>query len=303
MKKVTVIVNKNWETDGVMSALVNVGVRPQKLPFPEKLHIPNYSNKTKEPRAIFAFKEGRETLLQVTVRCIQDLMYIDVPPNPTTQSGSSSEEKYRVLPSVLKDDKPDLVISVSTAGYPSNFTRNGSVVIGGNFFIHNGNENNPKSKLQHRSIGKLLGNNVNPRLYGLIDNDFRNSVEPKFLKTPRNPCEYPCCIASPVFTALSIINVTEYEEYNWADHEGMAHYKEAEKRLPCNSSETTHGVVKLCTDKPIIFLSPITDQFGNFDFEVIPTQNYAASFNAGLAAGHLLCALVDFVKSGNEFGI
>ena len=301
LKKITVLVNKNWETDGVMSALVNNAIRPQNLPYPEKLYVPGYSEKTKEPRAIFLFKEEGDVSTQVTVRCIQDMMYYEVEPDPATQSGSSSAEKYRILPSILEEDDPDLVISVSTAGYPADFSCNGSVVIGGNFFLFDGHPGNPKSNLKSTSLNTLLPVNVNKKLFSLIDFDFRNSVEPKFLKTPHNPCDHPLCIASHVFTALSVINVTEYEEYNWADHEAMAKYNEVETRLPCNSSETTHGVVKLSTNKPIIFVSPITDQFGHFDFEVTPTQNYAASFNAGIAIGHLLCALDSYVKDGNSF--
>ncbi len=297
MKKITVVVNKDWETDGVMGALVNVGLHPPGLPFPDELHTPRYSEKTQKPRAVFFLPDKSAPVLRVTVRCIQDLMN-------SGKSASSSEEKYRVLPPVLREDDPDLVISVSTAGYPADFTCNGSVVIGGNFFIHDEYAQepfNPKSNLKNPGIGVLLPNNVNPKLYRLIGFDFRNGVESKFLKTPRNPGDHPCCIASDVFTALSVINVTEYQEYNWADHEALAHYNAVEKRLPCNSSETTHGVVKLCTDKPVVFLSPITDQFGRFDFEVTPTQNYVASFNAGLVLGHLLCELVGFVESGNTF--
>lgn len=302
--KIVVLVNKNWETEGVMSSLVSAGLSPKELPFPDEMYFPNHNEKTQKPRAVFFFQEKGEMTLEVKIFCIQDLMYYQIPEDPSTQSSSSSEEKYRVLPELLKKEDPDFVISISTAGYPGNISRNGSVVIGANFFIHDGHAQepfNPKSNLKHSDIGKLLKSNVNPRFFDLISNEFRNYVEPKFIATPRNPGKYPCCIASEVFTALSNINVTEYEEYNWVDEEGTEHYHQAIEKYPCRSAETTHGVVKLCTDKPVIFMSPVTDQFGCFDFEVTPSQNFTASFNAGIVLGKLLCDINSFVKKGNKF--
>lgn len=304
--KIIVLVNKNWEAEGVMASLVSTGLSPKELPFPEEIHFPCHNEKTQNPRATFYFRENTNTTLEVKIFCTQDLMYYQVHEDPATQSSSSSEEKYRVLPELLEKEDPDFVISVSTAGYLGDISRNGSVIIGANFFIHDGHAQkpfNPKSNLKHNDIGKLLESNVNPCFFNLISNEFRNSVEPKFIATPRNPSEYPCCIASKVFTALSNINVTEYEEYNWVDEDGIEHYRQAVEKYPCRSAETTHGVVKLCTDKPIIFMSPITDQFGCFDFEVTPSQNFAASFNAGVVLGKLLCDMNSFVKEGNKFGI
>ena len=95
--------------------------------------------------------------------------------------------------------------------------------------------------------------------------------------------------------------MTDYTEYNWVDHEAIAQYRGIEKRLPINSIETTHGVIKLSTDKPIIFVSAITDKLGNFDAEVTATQNYVASFNAGIVIGQLILSLNDFIIKGNDF--
>lgn len=313
--KVTVAINKNWEAEGVLAALVNHNIRPKQLPFPDKLNTPTYYGKTTEPRAVFSFKDGNETTMLVTVRSIQDSMYHDREPELAKKSSSSSAEKYRILPDLFKKDEADCVISVSTAAYPSDFSANGSVVIGGNFFMYDGHPNNPKSELSHSDIGKLLKNKINPKVFSLVGFDFKNAVESKFLRTPNNPAEKACCTASQVSTALSVVNVTEFEEYNWVDHEALeaynAYFDKSDKdrihRLPCNSSETTHGVVKLAADKfrqntPVIFISPITDQIGRFDFDLTPTQTFAASFNAGVALGQLLCELNGFVKSGNQLG-
>src|SRR5690606_14889805 len=118
---------------------------------------------------------------------------------------------------------------------------------------------------------------------------------------PRNPSELAVCIASKVYTAISSINVTDYAEYNWIDHEAVEHFKSVEKRLPFNSLETTHGVIKLSSkDKPIIFISAITDRLGYFDNEVNASQNYVSSFNSGIVAGQLLVSLNDFIITGGE---
>jgi len=53
--------------------------------------------------------------------------------------------------------------------------------------------------------------------------------------------------------------------------------------------------------KAIIFLSAITDRLGGFDLEVISTQNYAASFNAGIVLGELMCSLNNMVINGFDF--
>jgi len=252
------------------------------------------------PRAVFSFHSRETETLQIVVWCIQDVMYFNISPDPKAQSSSSSAEKFRVLLPILEKEDPNLVISVGTAGYPSETSYNGSVIIGGNFFIHNGNENNPKSKLDHPDIGKLLGTNVNNTLFDIISREFKNSVEPKFLPAPRNPADRPVCIASKVYTAISSINVTDYSAYNWVDHEAIEHFHAVEKRMPFNSLETTHGVVKLSTHKPIIFVSAITDRLAYFDTEVTPAQNYVASFNAGIVLGQLFCALDTYLLDGGN---
>jgi hypothetical protein len=302
MKTISIIVNKNWETEPFLNSLLNSELRPSKLPFPSILNSPkDANNKMNIPRAVIKFTDGTTETLEVKIWCIQDLMYLNIPPDPTRQSSSSSEEKYRVLPPIILADNPDLVIAVGTAGYPSETSYNGSVVIGGNFYIHNGHTGNPKSNLQHPDIGKLLTTNVNSKIFDLVNKDFKNQVEPKFLKTPRNPAEPGVCIASKVYTAISSINVTDYSEYNWVDHEAIGNFRSIENKLPFNSLETTHGVIKLSTDKPIIFISAITDRLGYFDIEVNATQNYVPSFNAGIVVGQLLTSLNDFVIAGNEF--
>jgi hypothetical protein len=312
MKKIIVLVNKSWETEPVVNALTNLEIKPKLLPFARVINSPQSENYRKDKsRAEIAFTKKISTTesedrLIVSIWCIQDLMYLDVESGKSldrsTQSTSSSQEKYNVLPGFLKRESPDLVIAVGTAGYPSETSFNGSVIMGGNFFIHNGNSDNPLSRGNINSnarIGVILKSNVNSEIFDLVK-DFKNQAENKFLKMQRNEALIPLCMASKVYTAISSINVTDYSEYNWVDHEAITHFQSVEKKLPFKSLETTHGIIKMSSDIPSIFISAITDRLGYFDSEVTPSQNYASSFNAGIALGHLCCSLNDFWESGKN---
>jgi hypothetical protein len=299
MKTIAVVVNKNWETEPVLNALTNSELRPKAFPFPQISNSPkDGQNKMIAPRGIFYFENEGIVSIKVSIWCIQDLMYFNVKPNPETQSSSSSEEKFRILSNIFSTEKPDLIIAVGTAGYPSDKSINGSVIIGANFFIHNGNENNIKSKLTNENIGKLLQCNVNPKLFSLINEDFKNKVLAKFIPVPINPANPPVCLSSENYSAISSINVTDYNQYEKVDKQAVEHYKNVERNLEFVSLETTHGVIKLRSDNtPIMFLSAITDRIGYFKSEVTATQNYVASFNAGIVLAELLCSINDLFLS------
>ncbi len=301
VKNIAIIVNKNWETEPVLNAMTNPKIRPQELGFPIWINSPRQDIQPNcNPRAKWEINSQSEFEMNFSLWCIQDMM------NPKANS-SSSEEKYIDLVPIIKGYKPDLVIAVGTAGYPQDDSINGSVVIGSNFFIHDGHPGNTESNLVHQDIGKFLQSNVNPKLFKIFDSNFKNSVESKFIKAIRNPIEHPVCIASKVYTAISTVNVTDYDEYNWVDEEAIEHYYEviedSKDKYPAKSSETTHGVIKISTDAdiPIIFVSGITDRTGRFDIDVNDTQNYIASFNAGIVLGQMLISLYGFIRANNEF--
>ena len=105
MKKILVIINKNWETEPVLNALTNPKLRPAALPFPEVINTPcDGDNRMSQPRAVFSLPREGEEPLQVVVRCIEDLMATGV-------NTSSSLEKYKVLPQAIAADAADLIIS------------------------------------------------------------------------------------------------------------------------------------------------------------------------------------------------
>lgn len=294
VKKVTIIVNKNWETEPVMNALTNPKLRPAALPFPELLNSPkDGNNKMHAPRALFYLPAADGDALQVSLWCIEDLM-------SASANSSSSEEKYRVLPAVIEADAPDLVISVSTANYPTDEPQddsspsdgaslNGSVIIGGNFFIHDGHPGNPESNLQSPYIGQLLSGNVSSELFDIVS-DFADAVTARFLTPPNFPASKFTCRASAAYSAVSSINVTDYSEYDRVDQEAVDHFHAAAPGALLRSIETTHGVVRISTERPVLFLSPVTDRLGHFE-DVNDTQNYVCAFNGGLVLGELLCRL------------
>ena len=291
---ITVVVNKSWETEPVLNAMNNPKLRAVDLPVPIVINAPNDANsKMNCPRAIYRFGKNTNTVLNVSVWCIEDLM-------DPTKNNSSSQEKYRVLPPVLAGENADLVISVSTANSPETNSINGSVVIGANSFLHDGHPDNPQSNLKSPFVGRLLPSNVNPAIFNLIDTAFNTLVTSKFLIPPKSPASRFVCKASKDISMVSAINVTDYKEYGKVDEEALHHFEMVVGKNP-DSIETTHAVVKISTDKPIIFISPITDRFGHFAEDVTDTQNYVAAFNGGIVLGQLLCSLYAFVLQGLIF--
>ena len=112
MKKILVIINKNWETEPVLNALTNPKLRPAALPFPEVINTPcDGDNRMSQPRAVFSLPREGEEPLQVVVRCIEDLMATGV-------NTSSSLEKYKVLPQATAAAPRSMPPTSSSASAP-----------------------------------------------------------------------------------------------------------------------------------------------------------------------------------------
>lgn len=299
MKKILVIINKNWETEPVLNALTNPKLRPSGLPFPEIINTPRDGNNRMDiPRAVFKLNSKSGETLRITVRCIEDLMAADV-------NTSSSLEKYKVLPSIISAEAADLIISVSTANYPDpDNTHNGTVIIGGNFFIHDANphsKDDPDNNLIHPAIGTFIASNVEAEIFDLIDTvNTRLHCNPKgskLIPPPNYPAPDLLCEGMSIYSAIGSVNVASYGDYDKIDSEALDEFHSiAPSDCTPNSIETTHGVVKISTTgEPIIFLSPITDRLNHFNDDVTDTQNYVAAFNGGLALGELLCELSKYM--------
>jgi len=295
-QKIEVIVNKNWETEPVLSALTNPKLRPKKLLFPAVINTPKSGDcRMSKYRAVFQLEHT-----EVYVRCIEDLMASDVSP-------SSSEEKYRVLPGYIESDSPDLVISVSTAESTPDIQHggveslNGSVYIGGTFYLFDARNYDPTTTSHLDITTDLLKNNVPPQIYRLVDDDFRKRVLPKFIPAQNAPAKPLICAADPNFVAIGAVNVIDYKTYGQAD---PAAYNAFKKQYPQTGTaatiETTHGIVKMAAKEiPTLFVSPITDRYEHFAEDATDTQNYIVSFNAGITVGELLCSLNKYFRNNS----
>ncbi|MDR1747907.1 MAG: hypothetical protein LBR47_02480 [Spirochaetaceae bacterium] len=282
---IEICVNKYWECEPFLNAMVNPKLRPAELPFPSELHSPkDKDNRMTIPRAVYDLKSCK-----VIVRCIEDLM-------DRSKNSSSSEEKYRVLPAVIAGDNPDYIISVSTAESVDTVPNNGSVFIGGTFFLFDGDPDNPES---HLVIEKeLFVSNISGDLFALFDSTFSNKVSEKLIPPVNYPAPKMTCTASAGYTSIGVQNVTDYSKYEKADKQAFEAFRKnnsPKKGMPV-SIETTHGVVRMCSEKPVMFVSPITDRYGCFDEDVTDTQNYIAGFNAGIAVAEMLISLEAFFK-------
>lgn len=116
------------------------------------------------------------------------------------------------------------------------------------------------------------------------------------LPTPLNPAKPPILIPSASYVALSNVNVTNFNDYVWADPEAMDACKAAAPKQSVGSVETTHGVVRLVVpSQQFIFVSGIANRLGYINMEVAPrsyAQNFAASHNAAIALAWSIPALM-----------
>jgi len=213
-----------------------------------------------------------------------------------SKNSSSSQEKYRVLVPLLEKEKPGLVIAAGTAGYPSETSYCGNIVAGCRFFVHNGHPGNPLSNLEHPEFEKLLPVNINAKVFDIFSVALKQKASALFVKTPVNPSVRAAVLSSPYYCALGSVNVTDYGQYTWVDKEAIASFRKVESKLPVGSIETTHGVIRLSSKQPCMFVSAIADREGHFDLEVTAGQNYTASFNAGIVLGHFINDLAENAK-------
>jgi hypothetical protein len=292
--RILIFANKTWEADPLVGVFRNDQARPPKFPdfdTPPQSTIPLNDGSTKTVQARLVLKSTSAT---AELWCIKDLM-------DPARSASSSEEKARVLPYVTAiGPSPSLVIAFGTATIANANSYNGSVVVGSSVFVHNpySAAPNPNSRWTHGDIGKFLDSSqqpINSAIFPSLDRD-RASVEARMLPTPLNPAKPPILIPSASYVALSNVNVTNFNDYVWADPEAMDACKAAAPKQSVGSVETTHGVVRLVVrSQQFIFVSGIANRLGYINMEVAPrsyAQNFAASHNAAIALAWSIPALM-----------
>lgn len=227
----------------------------------------------------------------IEVWCLQDLM------NQTTSS-SSTVEKWRVLPKIFQGrSKPDLVIAFGTAGIYNMGNRNGSVVIGSKVFIHNpyrDPSDDPPPQIWTDNKLNTLISSPGAVDFRKISNDFRFKAESRFILSTIEPSKPPVIMIGHGFNSLGIVNVINYDHYIWADKRAIEAFQGAGLKGVIGSIESTHGIIRLQSDSPFLYVSGIVDEDGKFDAQVTPkeySQNFVSAHNAGLALCYLLEAL------------
>ena len=298
---IDIFVNKHFEVEPFMAAMITLARHYNSMPLPSEIHIPSSGiNRMALPRASYRLSNLD---IDFDIWCIEDLMGKDI-------SGSNSQEKFNVLPPVIADHAKNnglrFVISVSTAESTldiqkyDNVSLNGSVLFGDiytMFDVHSMGSKDPDpqsgSYLEPLSFHE---SNVNPRLFTLINKEVSDNARKKFWEQFNRPAQNMLCQASESYVSIGVINVTNYKAYPVAD---KAAYDSFVGGHPA-CIETTHGVVNMSVVKaqsqnsiPVLFASPITDRYLHFDEDVGSSgmQNYIAGYNAGIAVGELLMAI------------
>ena len=285
--RVLIVVNKNWECDPLVSVLLNDKARPKV--FREVLVDKLTENKgTQYPRLVFTFSK-----IRAEIWCISDLLSHL---NGTADFQSSTERKSENIGAIFTGKKPSLVIAVGTAGYPNQHTENGSVVIGSRVFIHNAHPNNenPASNWTEGPFDSVLESTLTETSFNeltIIETSPEMKVLDRFLMPPLNPVSRGDLIARHDFVSLGVVNVTDYSEYGRVDEETITAFSSSNNISLGRSLETTHGLIRVQSDAPFLFISGIVDRVGHFDEEVQPrsyAQNFVGAHNAGITVAWML---------------
>lgn len=322
-QRILIIANKNWEADAVMNVLLQSKACPDNFPWPITLNHPlppNHDWKNPTPRAVFRFQDsGRNSRrpvseARVEVWCIQDAM------NPSISS-SSTKEKVRVLPKIIMrkgfrkhpTENPDFVMALGTGAYPGETSYNGCVFTGSNVFIHDPYHDQKPPDSSHWSsamTGKLFAPSevsVFSQQAKVFDHTLRAEVETRFIVPPVNPSQKLIMAAAANYTAVGVANITNYDDYAWADDEALHKFNDMnvrrKEKFPIGSLETTHGIIRLQSGAPFMFVSGITDRIGCFNMEVGSrpyAQNFACAHNAGVVAAWLIPRIVKHLSVEGE---
>lgn len=297
-RRVAIIANKWWEADPLCSVLIHDRARPRSIRGLECLNYPAArvsrpeSDAPRPPdppvRPRLRFTLGEDS---IEVWCIEELMN-------AAEHPSSSMEKARVLQGIFAPPEPvALVVAFGTAGSRPGVDANGSVVIGRCTFIHD-----PRATAPDRGglwtppqADVLIDSAFPPQGLVRLDEQARYAAEARMLRAPVRTAEPPLVVIGNGLAALGVVNITNYDDYTWADAAGIKAFAAAGTNAQIGSVETTHGVIRSASEAPFLFVSGIADVVGTFDFEVAPRvygQNFVAAHNAAIALAWLLPSML-----------
>ena len=305
-QRIVVVANKTWEAAPLLSTLFSPRSRPAVVRPIDRIYDPDAHpcdwHEPPEPRALLV---AGDTTVQVF--CIEDWMDPDA-------GSSNTAEKMRVLPRIFQssaelfDDPAEVVVAFGTAGIPSSIAFNGCVTVGTNTVVYDPFAGRATRALSRDDgtmepmwndprVGDVLPSRLPQGWFRDLPPTVRATAEARFVSPPIHPATPMTVLAGNGFAALSTVNVTNYDDYVWADPASLAHFSASVDRHEVGSQETTHGLIRIAAENALgrlptfLYVSGITDSIGWFDMEVSPrayAQNFAAAHNAGVTLGWLL---------------
>ena len=293
-RRLLIIANKWFEVDPLLAVIWNGQARPPQIQDITDIAWPSASearpgDMVVRPRC--ALSLGRWA---IEIWCIQDLM------NPFISS-SSTAEKARVLPLIFSyGAPPSTVIAFGTAATPSDESFNGSVAVGARIYMHDAHADspNPASTWHNPRMDKLIPSDFPAEFFDQLKTDsyLRENIAKRLLAAPANPAKEAALLIDERGTAVSTVNITDPGEYDKIDPKSAA-LCEASGGKPVLSVETTHGVIRVQTEAPFLFVSGIANRMLHYGDENKGAyrQNFAAAHNAGIALAWALPAIVRVV--------
>ena len=294
--RILIIINKWWECDPALAAMLNDNTRPASSPWPDELkparprpELAKSPNLNPIPRATFPYKN-----FNAEVWCISDLLD---GLSPTEQS--SSEQKAKRLPEIFAyGERPGLVIAVGTASSPIfGVNRNGGVAVGTSVFMHNGFPDAPNaaSDLKLRNFDQLIESRISSAVFQRIAAMDVTSALNRFLPIPLNPSPSIDISMGLGDVALGTINVTNSADYTTKDPLTVQAFESLGTTASPVSLETTHGLIRAESgDCPFVFVSGIVNRFQRYGTDVVPRlspQNTVGAHNAGVVVTWMLSSI------------
>jgi hypothetical protein len=293
-KRVMLIANKWWEADPLCSVLFHDKARPcvfcdYKIKNYPSQRLPNQPSdlQPRDPVAIprFTFQCMDAT---VEVWCLEELM------NPAENS-SSAAEKARVLPAAIAaGTTPDLVLAFGTAGSRPGLHINGCVVVGRRVYINDAYkaEADRTGMWTPPKANTVIESDLPVSVIQGISSESKHSAEARFLPPPVAPANPLLLMAGDGFISIGHVNCTNYDEYAWSPQCAVESFNDNASRLgEIGSVESTHGLIRLISEAPFLYVSGIVTTVGLFNIQVTPrvyAQNTVAAHNAAIALVWLL---------------
>jgi len=259
-------------------------------PPPESLSL---FNRDPLPRAIFTYSK-----FTVEVWCVSDLL--DGLPSAKQ---SSSQAKAERLPRIFSSGPdPLLVIAAGTASSAiDNYELIGGVAVGTGVYMNNGRDLDATSTSDwHGPFDTLIPSSITPQTFSSISGLDRASALKAFLPMPfRNPnpsqpMSPPSISVGFSDVALGTINVCSPAAYSEADKATIGAFRGANTGFNPVSVETTHGLIRVQSESPFVFVSGIVNRCLHFSDDAAPhqaAQDLAGAHNAGVTISWLLSSL------------